>query len=129
MWKKRVTEMKIGSDTYAEIMKRKSPHMHNNAEYRSMLVSLKPHCFVETEDGRGGNIVEIRRNSYDIPLEVMVTVDVVDPVTDEKICEREEWINVGDIVFWEAWDFIAPEYLFEDGNEAIGELMFESEVT
>ena len=128
MCKKRVTAMRIGPRTYKEIMNRKSVCMHN-AAYRSMLVSLKPGCYVETDDGRCGNVVEVKRDHYDIPISVKAVAGVYDPDTEEQTGEHAEWIDVDHITFWEAWDFIAPKYLFEDDNYVVGELMFESEVT
>lgn len=127
MYKKRVTEMRIGRKTYKEIMNRQGSLC--NAKHRSMLVSLKPKCFVETDDGRGGDVAEVRRDRYDIPTAVKAVTKVYDSKMEEVIGEHAEWIDVGDITFWEPWDFIAPEYLFEDENAALGELMFESEVT
>lgn len=128
MYKKRVTAMKIGPDTYKEIMNRQGNGTLPNAQFRSMLVSIKPGCYVETLDGRCGKVAEVKRDKYDIPVSVRVTVKTVDHGTD-KVIERSEWINTTDIFFWEAWDFIAPEYLFEDDNAIIGEMMFVSEVT
>lgn len=127
MSKLRVTAMRITDGTYAEIMKEHGKHL-GDAAYRSMLVSLKPGCYVETVDGRGGDIVEIKRDRNDIPIQVRTVCKVVDEKTDETIDEHHDEINVEDIFFWEAWDFIAPQYLFEDENAVIGELMFASEV-
>lgn len=128
MHKKRVTEMRVNENTYGEIMKRTSEsYPFGDAKYRSMLVSLKPGCYVETSDNRGGDIAEIERDRYDIPVRVKASYKIVDK-DGNVVGEHSEWIDVEDIYFWEAWDFIAPSYLFEDDNYPVGELMFESEV-
>lgn len=128
MYKKRVTDMKISPQTYQEIMKCKNGAIGSDAKYRSMLVSLKPNCYVEAVDGRGGDIIDIERDEYDIPVRIGVSTNPSDLATAYRDGEHLEWIDVHDINFWEAWDFIAPIYLFEDDNAALGELMFESEV-
>ena len=126
--KRRVTEMEVRPNTYREIMKKKSRTFMTNAQFRSMLVSLKPGCHVETEDARGGKVVQVERDRNDIPISVRTECPLVD--RDDNVLDIiSEWISVDDIVFWEAWDFIAPEYLFDEDNAPIGEIMFESEVT
>lgn len=129
MFKKRITDMKVCDETYTEVMKRTSKVWGmSNARFRSMLVSLKPGCYVEVNDERGGSVKQVNRDRYDIPLSVEVARDVYDKITREKIGEEMQDIDVEEITFWEPWDFIAPVYLFEDANAGIGELMFLSEV-
>ena len=127
MDKRRVTAMKVNEYTYGKVMERHSENMRD-AKYRSMLVSLKPGCFVEAVDGSGGNIVEVIRDRYDIPVQVKTVCEAADEKTGQTIGKHYDHINVEDIYFWEAWDFIAPEYLFIDENAVVGELMFASEV-
>ena len=127
--KRRVTAMRVRPNTYGEIMKRKSPSFAmSDAGFRSMLVSLKPGCYVETSSATGGSIVKVERDRSDIPVIVQVESKVYNQ--DDKVIDVKRYrINVGDIVFWEPWDFIAPTYLFEEENAPIGEIMFASEVT
>ena len=126
-YKKRVTAMKVRANTYGEIMQKHGKYM-DDAKYRSMLVSLKPGCFVETPDGAGGDVVEVIRDRFDIPVTIKTECNEINSETSEVIGKRYDMIDVKDIYFWEAWDFITPEYLFEDCNSLAGELMFESEV-
>lgn len=129
MEKRRVTAMKVRRNTYGKIMECGGGSMASDAVFRSMLVSLKPGCYVETVDGDGGDVVEVERDRYDIPTKVKTVVKVVDEKTREVVDEFFQWIDVHRIFFFEPWDFIAPVYLFEDENAAIGEFMFASEVT
>lgn len=121
--KRRVTAMKVSEDTYSKVMERHSANMYD-AKFRSMLVSLKPGCFVEAVNGCGGDIVEVIRDEFDIPTQVKVVCEMIDSKTGQTVDKHYDFIDVEDIYFWEAWDFIAPQYLFEDGNAVIGEMMF-----
>lgn len=123
-----VTAMRVGPETYSAIMQRGDESIMPNVLHRSMLVSLKPGCYVETNDGSGGDVVKVERDELDIPVAVLAERKTKKRKNGKPLKKVAEWIDVDDITYWEAWDFRAPEYLFYDSNAIIGELMFLSEV-